>query len=417
MQVFVARQPILDAEGRTTAYELLFRGDRDALESGILDQATAGDAATSQVIVGGTSAIGLDALCPGVPAFINFTRNHLLADTALLLPPGRVVIEILEGIEPDEPVVEAARRAREAGHVLALDDFAYDPRWEPLLAMADFVKVDVLASDPAEEAERIRAALPGGRAPLLLAEKVEDEATFRRCRDLGYARFQGWYFARPETLSGEAPAAWSGHVLALLRETRTPEPDTAAIAAILGRDPGLAWRFLRFANAPIFPWSGRVRGPRHALGLLGTRLLRQWAGLVALAALSEDAPPELVNLAVTRAIFLESLADDLRRPPDELHLLGLMSLVEAMARAPTEKLLDGLPLSPELEAALLRREGPLAPLLDLCVAFERGDWAAADRLSTDLGLGERAARAMLEATARAPALVLAVDGTRGRQAS
>ena len=417
MPVHVARQPILDADGRTTAYELLFRGDRDALESGILDQATAGDAATSQVIVGSTAAIGLDTLCPGVPAFINFTRRHLLDDTALVLPPGRVVIEILEDIEPDPPVVEAARRARRAGHALALDDFAFDARWTPLLELADYVKVDVLASDPAEEAARVREATRGGRTPLLLAEKVEDEATFRRCRDLGYARFQGWYFARPETLSGEAPAAWSGHVLALLREARAPEPDVRAIEAILRRDPGLAWRFLRFANAPGFPWSGRAKSARHALSLLGWRNLRRWAGLVALGALSEDAPAELVNLAVTRAIFLESIADELGWPADDLYLLGLLSLVEAMARAPTEKLLDGLPLSAELEAALLRREGPLAPLLDLCVAYERGDWATAERLGTRLGLGEEAARAMLQATASALSLVLSVDPTHGRKAA
>jgi EAL and modified HD-GYP domain-containing signal transduction protein len=37
----------------------------------------------------------------------------------------------------------------------------------------------------------------------LLAEKVEDYATYKTCFNLGYDFFQGFYFARPELVTGK----------------------------------------------------------------------------------------------------------------------------------------------------------------------------------------------------------------------
>ena len=95
--VFVARQPILDGEQKTYAYELLFR-------SGLENRCnfTDGDSATLDVIANTFLEIGLDELTAGKPCFINFTRKLLLRNVPQLLPPDLVVVEILEDIEPDK---------------------------------------------------------------------------------------------------------------------------------------------------------------------------------------------------------------------------------------------------------------------------------------------------------------------------
>ena len=51
-----------------------------------------------------------------------------------------------------------------------------------------------------------------------------------------------------------------------------------------------------------------------------------------------------------------------------------------------EELLDHLAVPPAVEDALLGRVGPLVPVLDLVVAYERGRWSRVHELSRDLGM-------------------------------
>ncbi len=118
-QTFVARQPIFDERDRVFAYELLFRS---GLENYFNNVDTTHDLATSQVISEG-AFLGLDMLAQGKLAFVNFSRAPLVNDMALVLPSDRVVIEVLETVEPDRHVVAACERLKSAGYQIALDDF------------------------------------------------------------------------------------------------------------------------------------------------------------------------------------------------------------------------------------------------------------------------------------------------------
>ncbi|PYX65927.1 MAG: hypothetical protein DMG74_06535 [Acidobacteria bacterium] len=73
--------------------------------------------------------MGLDVLCDGRRAFINCTRDVLLNDHVTLLPSEQTIVEVLESVEADGLVLAACQRLREAGYLIALDDFvANDPR-------------------------------------------------------------------------------------------------------------------------------------------------------------------------------------------------------------------------------------------------------------------------------------------------
>ena len=86
------------------------------------------------------------------------------------------------------------------GYVLALDDFVDHPKWEPLLALARFLKVDLRLSN--EDARRAMAEryLPAGLQ--LLAEKVETQEEFEEARRMGYSHFQGYFFCKPTVVEG-----------------------------------------------------------------------------------------------------------------------------------------------------------------------------------------------------------------------
>ena len=138
--IFVAQQPIFDARHRVVGYELLYRptGDSDA---------TLGETQapmSSSVIVEGVLGLGLNTLPEGQTAFISISEDMLLQGTAQLLDRDSVVIGLLDTVRPTEAVVAACSALNEDGYKLALDDFVYAPEWDPVLGIADIVKIDVI---------------------------------------------------------------------------------------------------------------------------------------------------------------------------------------------------------------------------------------------------------------------------------
>ena len=114
---FVARQPILTTDEKVFGYELLFR-------DGIEDFFRCPDSeAASCSTLNSSMLLGLNVLCDGRRAFVNCTREILLKDYVTLLPAGQTVVEILGTVPADDFVVAACRRMKEAGYMIALDDF------------------------------------------------------------------------------------------------------------------------------------------------------------------------------------------------------------------------------------------------------------------------------------------------------
>lgn len=95
MYSYVARQPILDRELNTHAYELLFRDSLDNVFPPISSQQ-----ATARLVVEQFLQQNIDQLLGGRPCFINFPHSLLLEGLAECLPPEKVVIEILEDADP-----------------------------------------------------------------------------------------------------------------------------------------------------------------------------------------------------------------------------------------------------------------------------------------------------------------------------
>jgi EAL and modified HD-GYP domain-containing signal transduction protein len=63
--------------------------------------------------------------------------------------------------------------------------------------------------------------------------------------------------------------------------------------------------------------------------------------------------------------------------------VGLLSTLDALAKAPMEKVLEHLPLSGGLQQALLQESGPLGEALACVRAYEAGDFAHAHFAALD----------------------------------
>jgi c-di-GMP-related signal transduction protein len=113
---FIARQPIFDDKLKLFAYELLFRAGSE----NVFKPRKEG---SSSMIVDSVMLFDLPALTGCAKAFINLDEASLCRGAARLLPPDRVVIEILESVAPSEEVIEHCKALCAAGYVLALDDY------------------------------------------------------------------------------------------------------------------------------------------------------------------------------------------------------------------------------------------------------------------------------------------------------
>ena len=385
MQRFIARQPILDRAENVCGYEILFRSADEAF-SHFEDP----DLASSAVISDSMILYGVNELTEGKRAFINCTRDSLVSGRAALMPPDRIVIEVLETVEPDIEVLTACRVLKSAGYVIALDDFRDGPQ-SALVDLADIIKID-LQSTPEREAEEIlRRYSPKGIQ--FLAEKVETREQFQHAVEQGYSSFQGYFFAKPRILtSRDIPSATKLLYLRILQTVTRPELDVKEVADAIKHDLGLSYKLLRFLNSAAFGFHTRIRSIRHAVALLGQAEMRKWASLVAIASLGEDEPPILLETALTRAAFCELLAPRAGAVSqrEDYFVLGLLSNLDAILNRPMRAALSELPIAGDVKDALLGTPNKFHDALQAVIAYEQADWKKLSALAAKLKIGEDA---------------------------
>ncbi len=387
--IFVARQPVFDREQGIFAYELLFRHSGLATEAMVADD----DTATSQVIADGFG-MALDSLRPEQRVLINFPESLLLKEAPLALPKEACIVEILETVRPVPGVLRALQQLKEAGYTLALDDFIGRPGMEPLLELADIVKVEVLGQSSADVI-RITQGL-GRYKARLLAEKVEDDQMFRLTRTLGYDYFQGFFFSRPELVEGRKLPTGVAAKVRLLRELADPDYLIESVAGIISRDTGLSYRLLKYLNSAAFYRREKVESLSQAVVLLGRGPLKQWLMAVVISDLaSSPRTEELTYQSVQRGRFLELLHQSMRAPflsGESMFLLGLFSRLDTLLGQSMKELSEELPLDDRIVSALTGEQNPARDLLSLVESVETGEWDAAGRLlkTFSLDVGESA---------------------------
>jgi c-di-GMP-related signal transduction protein len=393
---FVARQPILTTDEKVFGYELLFRdGIEDFFRSTDADAASRSTLNTSMLL-------GLDVLCDGRRAFVNCTRDILLKDYVTLLPPGQTVVEILETVPADEPVVAACRRLKEAGYMIALDDFALNDPREALTDLADIIKVDLRATAAADAGAMVKRYGPWRCR--LLAEKVETREEFIASQKAGFLYFQGYFFRRPEILTAHEIPANQLNYLRMLTAVSQPELDVRAIENLVKGEASLCYRLLRYLNSAAFGFTSEIHSVRHALSILGEKEVRRWIRLVASLGAGQGKSSDLVLAALVRARFCELLSpkvqykvqykvqqkvqQEIQDGDSDLFLMGMLSLMDTILEIPMRQVLDNIPIDQECKAVLLGVTGRLQPFYQLMLAQESGAWAAVKKLTTELHFTE-----------------------------
>ncbi|GAB4391876.1 MAG: HDOD domain-containing protein [Gammaproteobacteria bacterium] len=371
----LARQPIFDRKLRVFAYELLYRpGDEENSGSGKVE--FDGDHATSTVIMNTFSDIGIDKVLGNNIAFINFTYDLLVKGLHETLPKEKIVIEILEDLQMDEKLYESVKQLANQGFTIALDDFVLREELRPLVELADIIKIDVLGKSFEAIAQEVKQ-LKGYKLSLL-AEKIEDHAMLNYCKELGFEYFQGYFLSKPIIIRGKKIGTNQMVTLRLLSELQREDIEITDIEKILSQDGGLIYKLLKLINAAAYGLPRKIESLREAVVRLGLNNIRNWSTLIALSTI-ENKPKELIVLGMTRAKMCEILASQLKaNNVNSYFTLGLFSVLDAMLDLEMPTLLEELPLTLEMNKALLQFEGPMGELLKNIIAYEQGQWSAVD---------------------------------------
>ena len=307
----LARQPILDKDEKVLGYELLFRENPED------NRFNSDYEVGTRSIIDTLNIMGLDVVCDGRLAFINCTQEMLLKEFFLLLPPEKIVVEIQEGVRPDEKVIAACDRLKLEGYRIALDNFAIgDPR-DTLLPYVDYLKVDI------RRVNAQQSAAMSSYAPrcCLLAMKVETRLQFITAVKDGFSMFQGYFFRHPERMRARHIPANQASQLRLLKEISAAEVDFTAIENLIKQDASLCYRLLRYLNSPLLGFQSTVPSVRHPMNLLGERELARWIRMATTLIMGEERCSDLVLSSLVRARFCELIAPKLNVSCD-LFLIG-----------------------------------------------------------------------------------------------
>lgn len=365
--VLVGRQPIFDRSLVVWGYELLFRSS-EVNRADIVD----GNQASAQTIYNALFEIGLDHLVGDKKAFINFTRDLLVNGVVQLLPPERIVLEVLEDVVPDSSLVKAITQLAGHGFLVALDDFTYSAKWDSVLPYAKLIKLDVYERD-VDDVHRVFRQLKKDGVKLV-AEKVETHAEFTAYKEMGFDYFQGYFFEKPNIVKSDKLPDNHIALLHLVAKLQNPETGVEDVEDLISQTVSLNYKLFRYINSAYFNLPRKFESVREAVVYIGLRKLKDMATLITLSGI-ESKSSELVVMGLTRARMCELLARHTGQTDTHSYfIVGLFSILDALLDQPLQSILKQLPLGGNVVAAIAEQQGQMGKALHCSIECEHCRW-------------------------------------------
>lgn len=364
--VALARQPIVDNKLSTMGYELLYRRDDQSDNADVYDQV----GATAQVITASLLDLGLHNIVGSSKAFVNFPRGYLINPSGVPLPKEHTVIEVLENAGFDAILLASLRRWSNAGFKIALDDFVFEPKLAPFVAIADYVKLDMLALGKEAFHKQIEDLRPF--KVKIIAEKIEtwEDYHFAKLLDVDY--YQGYFFEKPQSISKKATSVNQMTLLRLMASLmKASELSIPELEKIVSQDIGLVHKLLKYLNSPLTGLVAPVDSLRLAIMMIGTEKLKSITNLLLMSEMTADREVLQAQILL-RAKHAELIAISQKYASEDRYFLaGMLSLIDVCVGVNLEDILEELPLPDEFKGALLERSGRVGYTLDLIEAYEK----------------------------------------------
>lgn len=367
--MFACRRPLFDGRGQVAGAALMLSPQVEkALERALAGAGTAGE----------KRAEVADASTPGSGPLVYLDR---------LRESGELFV-LLHAPEDDGPgVLAQGLRARGMGIAS-----------RSLESPGDLLVVEV---------GDLQAPVPAGSPAAIVAWGVASQEDAERARGAGATLFEGPHHLQVRPPGGQDASSSTSAILRLLALLGDDDSANSDVVEALRADPGVSYKLLRLVNS-----SGEEEldgSLEFALRVMGRTSLYRWLSVLLLRVQGDRsaARDEVILTCLTRGRFAEQLRRGPRSAlvrdlpePGACFLLGLFSRLDALMGTPMERILAGLQLHPEVEGALLRREGAGGTLLEIAEAVEAAAWPRLEGLLAAHGVEpEQAGEVWLDAGA------------------
>ncbi len=406
----LSRNPVFSAAKSVWGYEIKTAGSAADIP---------GEAADVGASVIAGDYVGLKTIVSrNKKMLVAYTREQLEQLIPGAIPAQSSVILVDAACQEDPTVLPALTRMAAEGHTVALE---WDPLVTPSSAALNVAAMVCLAG-PEDAADPDLHALLGrnagaGGALACLVRNVMSRRDLESLQAMGATLFQGRFFKTAEIIPGRRLSSHQNSRLQLLQVIEGQDPDLDALARTIQADVSLSYRLLTYLNSPAFGFMRKIDSIRQAISLLGWINVRNWLRAVLLADIVRgEEQNELLHLSLWRGKFLERTVTDHDYwdfKSDEMFLLGMFSLLDAILGIPMADALAFLPLDERRKKAL-RGEGTTeyAPFVSLMLAFEERDETNLEKTLRELNLEPEAMRRLhCEAGAWASSILEIGQGT------
>ncbi|MBE5883047.1 MAG: HDOD domain-containing protein [Lachnospiraceae bacterium] len=325
--------------------------------------------------------IGIQTLSDDKEIFVPLTNISIFADVEneCKAPRNRIVFLIDNTIPPVDMYVERLKELKGKGYKLAIRKLAVTEfeSYRPILQLVDYVFLNnkKIAIDKAKI--YFGKLYPNIK---LCAGNIDTMEIFEELKaDGGYQLYEGVFYRVAYTKGDHEVTPLKVNYIELLNMVNNSNFELTEAADIIGRDTALTISLLKMVNRMTV--NSGINTIRHAAAMLGQRELKKWINTAVVNALYSDKPNEITRVSLLRAKFAENLAPvfDLAVKKEELFLLGLFSVLDAILDKPMSEALEMVKVSKDISDALISGEGKFAPLYDFMLQYETANWAEVSR--------------------------------------
>ena len=374
MFAFIARQPILTKTQDLFAYELLFRDGNNGCYP-------EHDPQRAQTISRRFNTLSIDDISGDQKSFINFLPDTLIHRFPNDLSAEKVTIEITQNPQSSTELMAACKHIKSMGFQIALKQNMPSAVLSLPLELVDIIKLDTDTMNIGVMDKIIQQSQASQTT--LVAENVDSLEQFTNLCDLGFDLFQGYFFTQRSTKEVQSLPASTLTLLELMSQCTQAIFDLRKVNDILQRDASLSFLLMRFINNPTINKRAEITSLSHALTYLGEVEVKKFIALLSLASLSQDKPLELIQISLVRAKFCELLHKAFNKPErsTSAFLVGLFSMLDTILSQPIEQVLEKMPLTASIKAALTGEKSEFDGYLPMAQAFESALWGKLLKLS------------------------------------
>ncbi len=377
MYSFIARQPIVNANDRIVAYELLFReGFKNKFPSIDPEQATS-RLLTEHFFL--TNVQGYD----NTLYLVNFPYQSLVEQIPTLFPANQLMIEILENCPPSDELFSAVKSMHAKGYKIALDDFVPSESWERFLPYITTVKFDIkqISIEDAQKFIHQHKTLP----LFYLAEKIDTKEELEAARAAGFDYFQGYELHEPEIIKRKRIESSPFTVEQLEIAINQTPIDYQLIERLIRHDITMSYKLMRYVHAHLI--DSTFHSFEEAFHALGFEQIRLFIALSLTAAYDTD-PSHYYETSMQRAHFCEQVAalQQFDINIEHAYYVGMFSQLDKLLEQPLSHLIETLPLGRPAIDALIAQQGVLGDMLALAIAYEKQDLSSIQWLTSKLKL-------------------------------